>query len=115
MSTELKIKKILTEKGYTSISFNEDENYLFELSRDLTGTDNEEFQGIFTLSNVKKEIKFNFGVYTTTLTFQSINIENNVQEIGNEIRCRISMVRKWVKECKSKALTEEYTINILDE
>ena len=100
----MKIEKTIDEKGKITILVDgKAPNY--ELSRILTGTTNENQDGIFVTRNYEV---FRFGDFSNTIYFShSLGLTTPNEDYAEELAARIQKVRAWVQKCRDTAGTVE--------
>ena len=94
----MKVEKIVDEKGIVTIIVNEKIGKPYVASRELTGTTDEDNDGVF---DYQKEIKFIFGDFRKKFYFNELLDKTLPIEKYCEILVeRIKLVRDWVETCK---------------
>jgi len=110
---KIKIVKEITPKGrlHISLFLNGKESELSnDMTQKLTGAWGKG-RGIFDETN---QILLMYGHIKRKFVFhKELDYHNmSAEEIGEELKRRITEVQKWVKECQSKAGTQVYTFTI---
>jgi hypothetical protein len=103
------LKKTVTKIGEVEVTI-DGKTLDFELSRILTGTDNENRSGVF--EGGEAEGWFKFGDFHSTIFFGgTYDITWQMDDLAPAIFDRIKKVREWVRDCRDSGGERSYDEN----